>query len=139
MATLQFDVPDDREAEVLAAVAQVLAAPPAPAPAAPLPALEWTEELAAEAVKTMRPAEKHLLFRVADARERRVAAAELSRDLGLPASVDTDRDFPALTAYCAAHRCAVPVVSGGDGGDAWYWMDATSGRMFRAVPELASV
>lgn len=131
MATLQFDVPDDREADVLAAVAKVLAAAPASAPA-PLTTLDWRGR-AAQVVDMMRPAERTLLFRIADARERRVPVSELSRDLGLPASPDIVRDFPALAAFCEAEGGVVPVATGGDDDHAWYWMDAVAGFAFRAA------
>ena len=129
MARIELDVPDDREAAVLAAVAQAL--PDAPAPAAELPQLAWTKQLADDAVKRMRPAERMLVFRLAESRQRRVPVKELTRDFGLAPGAALSQDFPGLTAYCAEQGAAVPITTAGDAGDAWYWISGPAGFHLR--------
>jgi hypothetical protein len=130
VARIELDVPEDREAAVLAAVAQALAGPPR---AAELRQLPWTRRLAEDVVKGMRPAERTLVFRLAEARERRVAVKELTRDFGLAPGAAIDQDFPALSAYCAKRGAAPPITTGGDAGDAWYWLSAAASRHLRAA------
>jgi hypothetical protein len=108
-------------AAVSAAVRDVLDAdPPQAQPGAASP---WPT-LAPEAVVGLTPLETRLLQRLAEARGQRVPLAELSRDFGLPAAPALDQDFPRLTAFCAAspRERPFPIVAGGSGESAWYWM-----------------
>ena len=131
VARLELDVPDDREADVLAAVAQALAE--APAPPAELPQLTWTKQLAEEVVGRMRPVERMLVFRLAEARQRRVPVSELARDFGLAPRAALSQDFPTLKLYCAEKNAALPITAGGDAADAWYWMSAAAALRLRAA------
>lgn len=131
MARVELDVPDDREADVLAAVAQELASTPTPPP--DLAKLTWTKQLAEEVVGRMRPAERMLVFRLAEARQRRVPVSELTRDFGLAPGAALSQDFPALTVYCAERNAALPITTGGHASDAWYWMSAAAALCLRGA------
>lgn len=130
VARIELDVPEDREAAVLAAVAQVLAGPPQ---AAELRQVPWTKQLAEDAVKRMRPAERALVFRLAEARQRRVPVKELTRDFGVAPGAAINQDFPALTDFCAKLGAAPPITTGGDAGEAWYWLSAAASLHLRAA------
>lgn len=133
MPRLQIDIPDDRYADVLAAVAKALEDPPARPPAETHS--KWDAPLATLALPKMWAAEKRLMFRLAEAVEQRVPVSELSRDLGLPKTAAVDRDFPGLSEFCAERNLPVPVIAGGDGNDAWYWLDADTAFAFQKTLE----
>jgi hypothetical protein len=104
----------------------------------------WTVELAEEALSEMGDAERALLWRVAEARGRRVAMSELASAFGLPKAPAVDKDFPALSSYCASRteaghpEPAMPVQEGDKGTDGWYWMSVSdSGDFRRALDKTA--
>jgi hypothetical protein len=89
----------------------------------------WDKNHGEAAVGGLSGHERALLFRIAEARGRRVSVKELSSTLGLPPSTSLTRDFPALLAY--VDRCKekddsleVPVVACSEGDGGWYWMSA---------------
>jgi hypothetical protein len=130
---LRIQVPEDIVALCTAVVERSKAKTQPPKPKASVP---WTPALATLAVEHVGDFEGQLLWRVADARGARVPLSELRRDLGLPAEAALDRDFPAVSAYCASGGGstalpALPVISGGTGDEAWYWMDPFEGIIFR--------
>jgi len=89
----------------------------------------WDAKHGKAAVENLGPHERALLFRIAEARGRRVSVEELSSTLGMPASTCLTRDFPGLHAYvagCTGRGVAleVPVVDSGNGDGGWYWMSA---------------
>jgi hypothetical protein len=128
--TVNLEVPEEKQAAVLAAVASALA-PEEEATAATPTAGAWSD-LAEQAVAAIRgAAELRLLGRVAQALGQRVSMSELSRDLGLPAAPSLEHDFQELQAFCAEDPASrpFPVLSGGDDGDGWYcmaWLDANA-------------
>lgn len=100
--------------------------------------VQWDEEHAAEAVKPLGDSEVRLLWRIADARGARVPLSELVRDYGLPAGAAAEHDFPGLARYSAGDaesRPSLPVIAGGTGDEAWYWMDPAVGVLFRKALE----
>lgn len=127
--TVTLEIPEDKRAAVLAAVAAALA-PDEDTGAASAPGA-WSDpaERAVAAIKG--PAELRLLQRVAQAEGQRVPMSELSRDLGLPAAPSLEHDFQELHAFCAADPALrpFPVMTDGDDGHGWYrmaWLDANA-------------
>jgi hypothetical protein len=98
---------------------------------------EWTEALAVEALGGMGEWERQLLWRLAEARGRRVPLSSLAATLGLPASAAIDNDFPALTNFChnGNDTPRMPVQTGGVDPDSWYWMSPADSRQFRLALE----
>jgi hypothetical protein len=89
--------------------------------------------LAPDVIKAgLTPLEERLLRRLAESRGQRVSMKELARDLGLPAAPSLEQDFPQLTAFCAGSPAErpFPVVSGGSGDAAWYWMSVVDAAAF---------
>jgi hypothetical protein len=132
ITTITLEIPEEKQAAVLAAVAAALSPDDEEAPAAPEPGM-WTD-LAEQAIAAIKgPAELRLLRRVAEAEGQRVPLSELSRDLGLPAAPSLEHDFPELLAFCAADPPSrpLPVLTDGSDGDGWYrmaWLDANAFR-----------
>jgi hypothetical protein len=127
--TLTLEIPDERQAAVLTAVAAALA--PVEETAHPSAAGAWND-LARQAIAAIKgPAELRLLRRVAEAEGQRVPMSELSRDLGLPAAPSLEHDFQELRAFCVADPASrpFPVLTDGDDADGWYrmaWPDANA-------------
>jgi hypothetical protein len=126
MTELRVEVPDEHVAAVYRYVADLLdpEAPPAPPP--------WTDARAAAAIEALSSlAEVALVQRMAEARGQRVPLSELSTSLGLPGTADVTQDFAGLSAWCAAsNRPAMPVQTGGEGTDGWYWMPIAACDVF---------
>jgi hypothetical protein len=131
MVTINLEVPEEKQAAVLAAIVDAFAPEDEEeTPEVPPPGV-WTD-LAEQAIAAIKgPAELRLLRRVAEAEGRRVPLSELSRDLGLPAAPSLEHDFPEMQMFCAAQPQArpFPVLTGGSDGDGWYrmtWFDANA-------------
>lgn len=128
--TVNLEIPEEKQAAVLEAVASALAPDEETTPATPTPGA-WND-LAEQAVAAIRGvAERRLLERVAQGQGQRISMSELSRDLGLPAAPSLEHDFQELQAFCAEDPTSrpFPVLSGGDDGDGWYcmdWLDANA-------------
>lgn len=127
--TITLEIPEEKQAAVLAAVTAVLAPDEETAPAPVAGAWNDLAEIAVAAIKG--PAELRLLQRVAEAEGQRVPMSELSRDLGLPAAPSPEHDFPELEAFCAGDAASrpFPVLTDGDNGEGWYsmaWVDANA-------------
>jgi hypothetical protein len=119
--TITLMVPEERLDAVYAAAAGSIE--PAKSAAQTAETADWYE-LAPRARRATMGIERGLLRRLAYARGQRVPVAELVRDFGLPSQGSLEQDFPRLKAFCAedpANR-RFPVVAGGDGSAAWYWM-----------------
>jgi hypothetical protein len=133
MATvkLSLEVPVEVAGAVFAAVAEALS-PEDGKDKGSTPTGGWDQTLATQAIAAFTPFERRLLRRLVDARGQRVPFAELSADLGLPAAPSTDEDFPQLTAFCAEEptKRPFPIVSGGSGDTAWYWMSVVDAAAF---------
>jgi hypothetical protein len=94
-------------------------------------AVQWSRELVAESLDQLDDNELDLLWRIAEARGRRVPVAELARDLGLPAATALDQDFPGLQRFCGGdRRPALPVVAGGTDDKGWYWLHPDHAHAF---------
>jgi hypothetical protein len=131
MVEVRVVVPKDRVAELYTFAAQ-LTLPPATESTTPDPGSPWTDEDLGGLSAVLLDEERELLLRVAEARGRRVPLSRLSSDLGLPTEACLEQDFPGLTAFCrgATPVRAVPVLAGGSGDTAWYWMDPRTSRRF---------
>lgn len=98
---------------------------------------DWTPGLAQTALARLLDPEKDLLHRIVDARGRRVPLTELSRDLGLPQAAAVEQDFSALAKFCVEQpqqggkRLLLPVIAGGSGDAAWYWMSPRNCVIFQ--------
>jgi hypothetical protein len=130
MVTISLVVPEEKLADVYAAVAKAIAVEQSAGSgdgrtADPL----WDPAEWRAVIDKTYEREEQLLLRMADARGHHVPIGELSRDLGLPAEADLDRDFPALCAR-AGDRTR-PVAVGGEGEGGWYAMSAENAAMLR--------
>lgn len=68
---------------------------------------------------------------------------ELSAAFGLPASPAIEQDFPSLSKFCAEPQQSGenrinPIVSGGSGDSAWYWMSVEDANAFRRALNVRS-
>jgi hypothetical protein len=128
--TLTLEIPEAKQAAVLAAVSKALEPEETTTPA---PAAGVWADLAQEAVGAIGgPDEQRLLWRIAEAQGQRVPMSELSRDLGLPSAPSVDNDFAELRAFCAADPGArpFPVLTDGDDADGWYRMARADAQAF---------
>jgi hypothetical protein len=102
-----------------------------------IPKNPWTVPVARQALSGLLDGEKALVLRMAEARGLRVPMSELGLAFGLPPTPALDQDFPGLTKFCSAPTKpgepapAMPVLSGGSGGDGWYWMSPDDANVFR--------
>jgi hypothetical protein len=135
--TITIVVPEKRLDAVYAAAAAPAGV--APAPAASADETDWLALAPKLLDDTMglepMGLERRLLRRLAEARAQRVPIAELVRDFGLPPQSSLTRDFPRLIAFCDADPAnpRFPVVAGGDGSVAWYWMAIVDAAAFESA------
>ncbi|MEZ5078272.1 MAG: hypothetical protein R2725_12625 [Solirubrobacterales bacterium] len=99
------------------------------------PAPDWAKLLPA-AIGQMRPHERELLLRIAEARGRRVPIGELADAFGIPAAPSLEHDLPGLFGFVKSRQAAgqsieMPVVACGTGDKGWYWMAPELGHAFR--------
>jgi hypothetical protein len=130
-----LDLPAEQAATVLEAVEAALSREKAE-PRKRTPA--WSPELAAEAIKGIGRLEAQLLRRLVEAGGQRVGIGELARDFGLPKAAAPEHDFPFLHDFCAEKpdERRFPVVCGGEGEGAWYWMPVADAGPFLAAFRL---
>ena len=74
--------------------------------------------------------ERALLFRIAEARGRRVPISELVHALGLPPAPCLDQDLPGLKSLAQARGMPMPVVAEGTDENGWYWMSPRDSGYF---------
>jgi hypothetical protein len=131
--TVTIVVPEERLDAVYAAAGAPVGRQAASAPTVESDWLALAPQVLDES-EGLQPAglERRLLRRLADARAQRVPIAELVKHLGLPSAGSVAEDFPRLKAFCDADPAnrRFPVVGGGDGSDAWYWMSIADAAAF---------
>lgn len=133
MVTISLVVPEDKLADVYAAVAKAIEAEEEDSGGDQTPAPLWKKTEWCAVLQNAHALEEQLLRRLADARGRRMPMSELAHDLGLPADADVMRDFPALSARSGEHPS--PVVTGGESEGGWYWTSPENAAMLRSAFE----
>lgn len=134
MVELRVLVPEEHVSAVYRFLGELLA-PTESTIDPPPPGVAWTKELAREALRSIASeAEYRLLRRLAEARGQRVPMSELASAFGLPNDASVERDFAELSLWCAkASHPAMPVVTGGEGAEGWYWMPVAAYDRFLAA------